>query len=99
MIIWESQVGCCWRPTWSAWMSRRRYTPSCWPKLVPSIGSHRSNSHQRCLESYPSWSMMGEDKDASPYPLQIPTSLLNGRFQVATAPRHVGAGFAPLEHL
>jgi hypothetical protein len=42
---------------------------------------------------------MGEDKDASPYPLQIPTSLLNGCIRVATAPRHVRAGFAPLEHL
>ena len=42
---------------------------------------------------------MGEDKDASPYPLQMPTSLLNGRVRVATAPHHVGAGFAPLEHL
>jgi len=43
--------------------------------------------------------MTGEDKDASPYPLQIPTSLLDGRVRVATAPHHVGAGFAPLERL
>jgi hypothetical protein len=42
---------------------------------------------------------MGEDKDASPYPLQIPTFLLNGRVRVATTPRHVRAGFAPLERL
>jgi len=42
---------------------------------------------------------MGEDKDASPYPLQIPTSPLSGRVQVANTPHHVGAGFAPLESL